>query len=133
MKYLTKSILLIAIIAIVSCAGTKTSEKAKSPAPDGYQGVYVNDLWEGDNSIFPVNLTGLVFHRNGDSYDIMLSNINDGEAEEIEQLDFVYKDGKFIIEFSSISEMILEKDKTGLSGTLSLKDKVNKIHLKKIK
>lgn len=123
----------ILVISSVIFIGCESRGKVKPTVPGGYEGVYVLDVWEGDNSIFPVNITGLVFKRSGNSYTIMLSNIDNGKAEEIEELNFSYKDDEFIIEFSSLSTIKIKPDRTGFAGTMTVSGKTDKLHLKKIK
>ncbi len=127
------SIMFILFISSVIFIGCESSVKVKSSVPGGYEGVYVLNVWKGDNSIFPVNITGLVFKRSGNSYTIMLSNIDKGKAEEIEELNFSYKDGEFIIEFSSLSTIKIKPDRTGFAGTMTVSGKTDMLHLKKIK
>lgn len=131
-----KLILLIMIsglaVVIAGCAGKKVKQ---TPVPDGYQGIYVVKVWKGDNSVLPKDLTGLVLKRKGVSYDIVLSNINEKSktAEEIEDLDFTYVNGEFIIKFGGIMKVKPVRD--GLQGTLDFygDGKAAELFLKKIK
>lgn len=130
-----KKILLLAVLSFAliftGCKTTKTVKR--TPVPDGYQGIYVVKIWEGDNSVLPKDLTGLVLKRMGNSYKIMLSNIDVSKksAEEIEELPYKYKDGTFFIKFGGIMKVKPEKD--GLRGTLDHSGKAKKLYLKKIK
>jgi hypothetical protein len=132
MKRVFLIILLSGIFVYFSgCAG----KSVKTPVPDGYQGIYVVKVWEGDNSVLPKDLTGLVLKRKGISYDITLSNIDEKSktAEEIEDLDFTYADGEFLIKFGGLMKVKPVKD--GLQGTLDFygDGKAEKLFLKKIK
>lgn len=128
------TLFLLTLALFVAFTGCKTTETAQSqPIKDGYQGIYVVKEWEGDNSVLPKNLTGLVFKRKGNSYQIILANINlkQKTAEEIEQLKYTYKNGRFHIRFGKV--MILEPVEDGLRGTLNFRGKAEKLFLKKIK
>ncbi len=118
------------IFLMISCAGTDV----KSPVvPDGYQGIYVVKIWKGDNSVLPKNLTGLVLKRTGESYEIILSNIDikSKSAEEIEKLEYDYANGEFLIKFGSL--MKVKPVKNGLKGTLDFDGKPAALYLEKIK
>lgn len=133
MKKLILLIMISGMAAVIAgCAGKKVKQ---TPVPDGYQGIYVVKVWKGDNSVLPKDLTGLVLKRKGVSYDIILSNIDEKSktAEEIEDLDFTYADGEFIIKFGGIMKVKPVKD--GLQGTLDFygDGKAAELFLKKIK
>jgi len=120
----------VMMFTIVSCKSTEV----KSPVvPDGYQGIYVVKVWKGDNSVLPKNITGLVLKRKGESYTIMLSNIDQKKktAEEIEELTYTFVDGEFQIKFGGIMKVKPVKD--GLKGTLDHSGKPAELFLKKIK
>lgn len=127
------ALLALATFLTVALMGCKSKQAAAPVIPDGYQGIYVVKIWEGDNSVLPKNLTGLVFKRVGQSYEIVLSNIDEKnkKAEEIEDLKYSYRNNEFHIKFGGI--MKLKKVKTGLSGTLNHSGKPYKLYLKKIK
>jgi len=118
------------IFLMISCAGTDV----KSPVvPDGYQGIYVVKVWKGDNSVLPKDITGLVFKRTGESYEIMLSNIDvkTKSAEEIENLEYDYVNGEFLIKFGGL--MKVKPVTNGLKGTLDFDGKPAALFLEKIK
>ncbi|MGM0595997.1 MAG: hypothetical protein ACQES9_03075 [Myxococcota bacterium] len=130
---------LISFTAFAACSKSQkvnepektTPKKAATPVKDGFQGIYVVREFKGDNSVMPVNLTGLTFERKGDSYVIHLSNV-DAEAktsEKMEILPFTWEDETFKIDFRSKQGMVLKSCPKGLRGTLDGKD----ILLEKIK
>jgi hypothetical protein len=124
---------LILLFLAVALAGCSTSKKIEVVVPDGYQGIYVVEVWKGDNSVLPKGLTGLVLKRKASSYDIMLSNIDvkKKKAEEIEKLEYTFEDGTFLIKFGGT--MKVKPVKGGLDGTLDHDGKPAKLFLKKIK
>jgi len=130
-----KKLLSIAVFISFVLLACQSGQKTKiGPAvPDGYQGIYVVKIWKGDNSVLPKDLTGLLFKRVGNSYKIMLSNIDikSKTAEEIEELPYKYENEMFIIKFGG--EMKLKKNRRGLIGTLDHSGKPAKLFLKKIK
>jgi len=129
-KKIILSLFSVIAFTIVSCKSTEV----KSPVvPDGYQGIYVVKVWKGDNSVLPKNITGLVLKRKGESYTIMLSNIDQKKktAEEIEELTYTFVDGEFQIKFGGIMKVKPVKD--GLKGTLDHSGKPAELFLKKIK
>ena len=129
-KRIILSLFSVVLFAIISC---KSTEVKAPPVPDGYQGIYVVKVWKGDNSVLPKNITGLVLKRTGQSYTIMLSNIDEKKktAEEIEELAFTYSDGEFQIKFGGIMKVKPVQD--GLKGTLDHSGKPAELFLKKIK
>nr|MDA3862353.1 hypothetical protein [Deltaproteobacteria bacterium] len=65
------TLVLISFTAFAACNKSQKvnePEKAATPVKDGFQGIYVVREFKGDNSVMPVNLTGLTFERKGDSY-----------------------------------------------------------------
>lgn len=122
------------IYAITGCESTPSKKNASQPVvPGGYEGIYVVKTNEGDKSVLPVGITGLVLKRTGKSYDVILSNINmkAKSAEEIEKLQFTWSEGQFDIKFGA--SMKLKPVENGLEGTLDFKGKPAKIIFKKIK
>ncbi len=121
------------LLTAVILAGCSSAEKKGTAVPDGYQGTYVVKVWEGDNSVLPRGLTGLVLKRKGNSYEIFLSNIDTKKktAEEIEKLDYSFKDGTFLIKFGGM--MTVKPVKGGLDGILDYDGKPGKLFLEKIK
>jgi hypothetical protein len=128
-----KILFLFVLISAVIIIGCSTAKKKQVIVPDGYQGIYVVEVWKGDNSVLPKGITGLVLKRTGSSYDIMLSNIDvkQKKAEEIEKLEYTFKEGTFLIKFGGT--MKVKPAKGGLDGTLDYDGKPAKLFLKKIK
>ncbi len=128
-----KIVFLFVLFLTVAIAGCSSAKKKQVVVPDGYQGIYVVEVWKGDNSVLPKGLTGLVLKRTGSSYDIMLSNIDvkHKTAEEIEKLDYDFKEGTFLIKFGGM--MTVKPVKGGLDGMLDFDGKPAKLYLKKIK
>ncbi len=129
-----KLLIFLSIGFVAAFAGCETTQIIKKqPIQDGYQGIYVVKQWEGDNSVLPKNITGLVLKRIDNSYEIWLSNINADKktAEEIEKLIYTYKNGHFHIKFGGT--MILKPVENGLRGTLKFRKEPKKLFLEKIK
>ena len=131
MKKIILSVLLLGMFCLIcGCFGSKVKSVS---IPDGYQGTYVVKIWEGDNSVLPKEITGLVLKRTGSSYKIILSNIDEKAktAEEIEDLKYTYVNGEFLIKFGET--MKLKPEEGGLRGTLNFNGKPEELYLKKIK
>ena len=130
MKSIVPALITGLLFLVIACSSTAVIPQ---PVPDGYQGIYVVKVWEGDNSVLPKDITGLVFRRTGNTYDIVLSNVDEEtkSAEEIEDLKFTYVNGEFLIKFGGIMKVKPEID--GLRGSLNYDGKPAELYLKKIK
>jgi len=120
-------------------SGSPKAFSPPGPIPAGHGGVYAvsyNGGGEDEKAMFPEEVTGLILERIRTSYRIYLANVyEDGEGEQIEELEYEYDKQLFSIYFGEVlatgDPIILELSfcDEGLCGFMVIGDQETELRL----